>query len=285
MAFVAMTPGYVRDLPHMRTQLPVGALLAKYGAVAIPDTFSLRSFEGANLNQGGSGSCGAAGTSQGLQVATNAAGAPLPFVPSPRGIYGATRAIARARATPQGATLPALSDSGVMPADVMTGLAQWGIRPMQGPTPDGRNYDIWTPSDTSDGSSNVNDEPKLEELETSGLKLIAGEYRIDETSTNLVQLVKQSLFVAKAPVGDGTFVDSQVMNFAAGQIVGPPNTSDPNGGGHWTCIVGYRLEANGDTSFDVVNSWGKDYGDEGHFWASSAWLACCTDLYAWTVKR
>ena len=283
-------PGYRRDPAHRRTQKPVQMHLDKFASQAVPDTFSLRQYECPILDQGRTGSCGAGGTAQGLSVACNAMGSPLGFIPSPEGIYAATRAKERADQTPAGATLPVLTDSGVMPADVMAALVQWGIRPMVGPTPDGRNYDIWSSDDLTAagivGDPNVNDDPKLEELEKSGLKLVTGEYRIDETAPNLDDLVKQTLAVTKAPIGDGTFVDSQVMNFLATSApVGAPNFSDPNGGGHWTCIVGYRLETDGSTSYEVVNSWGKLFGDAGHFWGTSAWLRACTDLYAWTVTR
>ena len=270
--------GYKRDAAHKRTQKPVGALLAGYGSAAIPDTFSLRDQEGAILDQGPTESCGGAGTSGGLQVAANAAGAPLGFVPSPGGIYVSARSIERAAATVPNLSLPPLQDTGVMPADVMTGLALWGIRPMRGPTADGRNYDL--------DENNVNDEPVLDDLETSSMKIIAGEYRIEETSSNLVALVKQSLYVARAPVGDGNFVDSSVMNFTATSApVGTPNYGDPKGGGHWTCIVGYRLEADGTTSVEVLNSWGSSYRDAGHFWGSQSWLESCSDLYSWTLRR
>lgn len=287
--------GYRRDPSYKRRQHDVRLMLAGYGSTAVPDTYSLRPYECPLLNQGQTGSCGAAGTAQGLSVACNVAGQPLGFVPSPDGIYGATRAIERALAHPTGA-LPRLTDSGVMPADVMEALARFGVRPMLGPTPDGRNYDLSSSADLANAppldatkekySPNVNDEPRLEELELSGAKLIAGEYRLNEQDPNLLQLVKQSIFVAKAPVGDGTFVDSQVMDYARSSApVGAPNLSDPNGGGHWTGIVGYRLEADGSTSLEVVNSWGEEYGDAGHFWAQESWLKACTDLYSWTVRR
>ena len=210
-------------------------------------------------------------------------GNPLGFVPSPYTTYTVTRSLERSSSS-----VP-LTDSGAMPSDVMTAVSRYGVRPIQAPTPDGRFSDIWSASDVSGVPNapppNVNSDVDFMDLEQAGQKLVVGEYRIDEVSSDVVTLVRQCLAVGKAPVGIGIFVDSQVMNFGPHSApVGPPNTNDPNGGGHWICIVGYRLASDGTYDWEVCNSWGTGYGDAGHFWAKQEWIKSASDLYGWTVR-
>jgi hypothetical protein len=277
--------GYTPDAPEKRTQKDVRALLAKMGSTALPSAVSYRSNEAPILDQGQTGSCTGHGTAQGIVIGSALQGVPLSFVPSPLTTYGVTRSMERAVNT-----VP-LTDSGAMPSDVMIAVGRYGIRAMQGPTPDGRNSDIWSAVDVAGipnaPAPNVNSEVDFLSLEQAGQKLIVGEYRIDESSSDVVSLVQQCLAVAKAPVGIGIFVDSQVMNFTSTSApVGSPNTSDPNGGGHWICIVGYRPSTvnPGTVDWEICNSWGAGYGDAGHFWAQQSWIQSATDLYGWTVR-
>jgi len=277
--------GYTPDTLDKRTQKDVRAMLAKMGATTLPGTVSYRSNEAAILDQGQTGSCTGHGTAQGIYIGAALQNVPLGFVPSPLTTYGVTRSLERTSNTTP------LTDSGAMPSDVMTAVGRYGVRPMAAPTPDGRNSDIWSAIDVAGvnnaPAANVNSEVDFLTLEQAGQKLIVGEYRIDESASDLVALAQQCLAVGKAPIGVGIFVDSQVMNFTASSApVGPPNTNDPNGGGHWICIVGYRASTMvpGTVDWEIVNSWGDSYGDAGHFWAQQAWIQSASDLYGWTIR-
>jgi hypothetical protein len=273
--------GYKRDLPrHRGMQTDVRAHLNLFGSTIVSDTFSLRTFAAPTFDQNGQGSCGGHGAAQGLSTAAMSlahySGAPLiiPFVPSPRSLYCITRRIELGDPT-----LP-LTDSGIFPTDLMTTASYFGVLPMlTSTTPDGRFSDIW--------DANVNVDPNFAELMTAGMKRQIGEYRIDETQGDFEALVRQTIAVAKVPVGVGIFVDSQVMSFGpSSSPVGAPNTSDPNGGGHWITIDGYTRDPQDASNwiYEVHNSWGSAYGDNGGFRGNSAWLRSASDLIAYTIR-
>lgn len=282
--------GYKRDLPqHRGQQQDVRAHLASFASQAIPDVFSLRSFAAPTEDQGLEGSCGGHGSSQGLATASmslahfNNTPLLIPFTPSQRSLYAVTRRIEI------GDPSIALTDSGVYPTDLITTATYFGVRPMfVAQTPDGRFSDIWDYPDVAPlglRSSNVNDDPNFGDLMTAGLRRQIGEYRIDEGSPDVGLLVRQTIAVAKVPVGVGIFVDSAVMNFTAtSNPVGAPNTNDPNGGGHWITIDGYAKDAIGGWIYEIHNSWGSGYGDNGGFRGNDAWLRAATDLICWTIR-
>ena len=69
-------------------------------------------------------------------------------------------------------------------------------------------------------------------------------------------------------------------------IVPMPDRSEQMVGGHAVCVVGYDSTFNGGDYYEVRNSWGEDWGDQGCFWLPAAYLenpnlACD----AWTVRK
>jgi hypothetical protein len=280
--------GYHRDPEHKRTQIDIRAHLYALKNTTLPDAWSARPYRSRTTDQGQTGSCGGHGAATGLATAAALSTAffggvfTLPFFPSPKGIYAITRSVER-HPNIDGRLDP-LTDSGIMPTDLTTAVSWFGVRAIGATPPDGRFSDVIGPDDQ--GVANVTDEEDFAKLETDGQKIVTGEFRIDENSADLVSLVRQTLYAAKAPVGVGTFVDSQVMGFGpTSAAVGPGNQADPNGGGHWITIDGYRRNpTTGLYEFDVHNSWGDSYGDAGSFWGDEAWLRSATDLIAWTVR-
>jgi hypothetical protein len=259
----------------LRAALPTMLL-----AAALPPSTSLRKWECERMDQGPFGSCTGHGTAQGLAVSCGAAGTPLGFVASPYGIYTNARCMEAA-----GSAAP-LTDSGAMPADVMTGLAQLGVMPIHAPTSDGRYSDV--------DSDDIDAKPTLAQLEAEAQHLVVGEYRIDETSPDAMDQVAAALAGLhggpSCAVGIGVFVDTAFMQWTAKKDAGgnttnpldaPPDQSDPNGGGHWVAVVGYVKTATGYV-FDVVNSWGEAWGDgTGHIQVTDKWLkAAVSDIYA-----
>jgi hypothetical protein len=253
-AFKGHFHGYIPDDASGRYQKPASLLLKASGAVA---QASLVGCEAPILNQGQTGSCGGHGTTQAAYTALNAAGFSPLTVPSPRILYALARIMQRTNAS-QG-----LADSGVMPSDLLTVLRQYGIKPMAPTvTPDGRYSDVWGPGDLTGlplAQPNVNTEPDLLDLETSGLKLLTGEYRIDESDPTLAQQILASVN-AKAPGGVGIFVDSAFMSWdpSTGPIKSI-NLADPQGGGHWLALTyGYTTPA-GVVVLGGPNSWGAEW--------------------------
>jgi hypothetical protein len=276
--------GWVKDASHKRTQKSSYELLGT--SPVVPAASSLEQYEAACLDQGRSGSCGGHGTAQAIFVSCAAARKPLLWTPSPRGVYAITRQIARIQGLPANAPLPVLTDSGVMPADIMTAVT-WGIHKMAAPTPDGRNSDVWSLDDVrglpNAPPANVNDEEDIASFEADALTVVTGEYRILETASDVITQMCAALSGVgtlqngvPCAVGFGGFVDGAVMDWKAGD---PPltkfDTSDPRGGGHWFCKSSYSTgHFNGYVKrvFRVINSWGADYGDRGHFEVTEDWV-------------
>jgi hypothetical protein len=272
--------GYVKDAPHKKTQKDFGAFaIAKgFDAAALPPSASLRAYEPWRMDQGQTSSCTGHGTAAGIYTSCGAAGVAIGFVPSPRGIYANARCVELTSADAP------LTDSGSMPADVMSTIATLGVRAIQAPTSDGRYSDV--------EAGNVNTKPTLGEEESEGLAMIAGEYRIDTSLPGYADLVCGALAgsagTPPATVGIGVFVDSAFENWtpANGPLTAPPNFDDPNGGGHWIFIVGYTTLPTGKRVFDVCNSWGMKWGDgTGHIQIHEDWIAVsCSDCYVLTAK-
>ncbi len=173
------TPGYTPDTPAKRARAKSSRLLLGKEP-PYPAAVSNRQFEKMLLDQGPIGSCGGHGTSHWLQVASGVQGVGLGFVPSPGGVYTTTRCLERV-ALADG-TLPPLTDSGIMPADLVLALSLWGVRPIgelvSDPGGEVRNSDV--------DAANVNDEPDLEELEQEATHLVFGQYRIDERAPDVM---------------------------------------------------------------------------------------------------
>jgi hypothetical protein len=250
---------------------------------------SLESFAPSILDQGSSGAC----TAHSFSVATviaiacaasrGTAPSPLGFVPSPRELYAATRAIARAAATPIGAHEQALGDVGAELPDVATAGREYGLKPMQGPTPDGRNSDVWTPLDVGTAiASNVNDEPDVLGLEAGQTRLVDGEYSIAPATADGPELLAASID-AGIPCWAGGFVDSAFMRLGAGDVMGAPNPNDPNGGGHAFVFPAYRTASTGRLEFRLRNSWGLSWADGGSGWVSEDFVRALWELWPFAV--
>ena len=258
-------------------------IAAALAAAASPASYDLAAAEPPRLDQGQSGSCTAHSFSGSCSTACRQTGNPLPFEPSPRETYAATRGIERAQATAPGVPLPALTDSGAELADVVTAGDTFGIAPMQGPTPDGRNSDIWTAADTTAQPENVNNEPDGDQLEQAGTTIVTGEYMIDPAAPNVSDLAAAAIS-SGYPIYTGFFVDSAFENLQPGQVAQAPKQNDPNGGGHAVFLSGYTTNADGTRTFILTNSWGTSWCDQGRCLVSEAWLKACWELYVMDVQ-
>lgn len=250
-------------------------------ATGLPKSANLSGSMDPPVNQGQSGSCTRGSTSLSWSCAFRAAGKPLGFIPSQRVGYAVTRALERAASTPPGQALPALQDTGAELADVYHADATYGVLPMLvQATPDGRFYDLWTDADTGAGTGNVNDEPGFAQLEQAGTRLVSGPYGIDPTAQNAAASIAAAI-ASGIPVEIAGFVDSAFMSLTKGQVMGAPNQSDPNGGGHAIWLWGYDTMADGSLVFTLRNSWGAGWCDGGNCLVGPAFIASLWE--AWPV--
>lgn len=240
--------------------------LARGVGAPLPDSVDLTPFAPSPLDQNRTSSCVGHATACALATSFARAGAPLGFVPSPHSIYQLALCIDR-----PDPSVP-LVDAGSMPNQAMRGLTEWGIRPMRAPSPQGYNSDC--------DPSNVTDEPKLADLEQDATAVIVGQYEIS-SATEAAQALAAGYAVTVA-----SFVDT------AFEELGPnsppydmPDETDPNGGGHYLFLVGYRHVA-GKLQFRVQNSWGTtQWGDGGRCWVTTNFVNQCSDKYAMSVRK
>ena len=246
--------GYTPDDDHRRKQQKDATL--KFGlSPTVPAQASLAKFRAPIFDQGQTGSCTGHGTAQAVYTSMGAAGTPLPFVPSPDIIYKTARTLERANAS------IALTDSGAMPTDLLTVLRSFGIAPMGPLSPDGRFSDVWGPDDirgiANAPAPNVNVDVSLLNLESSGLRLLTGEYRVSQTGAAFTAQIQASIAGAAAG-GIGIFVDSAFMNWdpSTGPIQ-KINLADKNGGGHWLSLDYFYTDPTLGVIVGGPNSWGQ----------------------------
>lgn len=228
------------------------------------------------LNQGQTNSCPGAGTSALVFVALAAAGEILPFIPSPRGIYGDTRAIEE-----PGTGL--LEDGGADPVDLRDALSSEGVRAMTpAVTPDGRVYDLWGPEDVKGIAGapppNVGDRPTAAEDEASQADLVLGVELVDPAAADFGPHVCASIDVDHAPVGIGIHATPAFEGWGDSFAPGKAPLADVSGvtktDGHWVGIYQYQTLSDGSRIYWIGNSWGTSWGDSGGgIWVTEAWLA------------
>lgn len=207
--------------------------------------------------------------------------------------YDCTREWERGQTTPAGQPLPPLEDNGAELADVVAAAAVFGAAPFAGPSPDGRNSDLWTAADVAGvpnaPPANVNLEADVEQLEGASNDPLSGAYTIDLTASDAVTKAVAAL-TAGFPLYCGFFCDTAFMNLQAFQIAQVPNQQDPNGGGHAVSIVDFRPSKTvpGTYEFLLRNSWGNWAGGnsagDGMVWVSQAFFLAMWECWIWDEK-
>lgn len=240
-------------------------------------------------DQGRSSACTAHAASIGLGATCRARNASLPFVASPWHFYTCSGAIARQSATLIGDP-PPLDDNGRQLADMIKAILVCGVAAMRGPTPDGRNSDVWT-SDDTDGNppGNAAAEPSVQLLEEAADELLGGAHTVDLQAGNALQVCAAAL-----DSGISLYVgfDCGAMYEALhrDQLAQPTPANDPEQGGHCVVVLGYRINAAGQYEWLIRNSWGNgwalppvndnaDNAPTGCVWATSAWLLACWEVW------
>lgn len=242
-----------------------------FRAFAPKGAASLAAFAPSVMDQGDTSSCTGHACAGAIATTFKAQSHPLPFVPSPAGIYTLARSVERSTAvSPRTSTLPRLSDDGAIPMYVWKGIHDWGVRPIKSPTSD-RRYSDAEPR-------TINAEPTFSDLLADRHNVVMGEHRIDSTGAQRVQDFCLALDAGYA-ITFAVFVDTAFENWTGGEPLGLPDTSDPNGGGHYLYAVGYRTDASGKRVLRFRNSWGALWGLSGDGEGNEDFIGATSDAY------
>jgi C1A family cysteine protease len=87
----------------------------------------------------------------------------------------------------------------------------------------------------------------------------------------------KSALSAGIPVCFGTIIYDAVLKTDGVGPIDKPTSSSSYLGGHAMCIVGYEQSSSG-LKFEILNSWGKDWGDGGFGWFTE-------DYIRWSLSR
>ncbi|MEZ5042228.1 MAG: C1 family peptidase [Saprospiraceae bacterium] len=214
-----------------------------YGGSGLPQAYSLEQYAPRRLHQGQQGSC----------VGWASA-------------YGA-RTILQARATGQNPNQTAFSPAylynqihlegcqGAYMLDAMKAMAQNGGVPFN-------DFQYTDQSCSSQPNSGLI--AKGQQFRIKGynrLTLGANNYKVD------IDGIKQNL-AQGAPVVIGMMVGGTFMSRMVGQDTWIPDQRDYSMrgfGGHAMCVIGYDDNREGG-AFQIMNSWGEDWGNRGIFW-------------------
>lgn len=232
--------GWNRQKEDSRDRL----LLASFG---IPETtevaWSLKKFIGGVHNQGHTNACVAHSLASAVGIIENAAG--LKDEPISRRFlyYYARRANSNV-----------ISDSGAYMRKAATALFKFGAPP--------ERAFKWD-------SKRVNEIPPWIAHMRAHSRM-HGEYAFIFSGGDKKLREIMSSICAGYPVAFGTMLHENFARHAEKGLVERPNAAI--GGGHAMLIVGYRTAADGGIEFEVLNSWGKKFGDGGFCWMSEDYM-------------
>jgi len=109
--------------------------------------------------------------------------------------------------------------------------------------------------------SKVNVSPSAKAYrEAWALRGIRGYFKIYDTGFARTEAIRAALAAGK-PVVFGAQIDADFMEMKGPSIVDIPKNGTI--GGHAMCLCGYRLSDAGDYNYRIVNSWSKDWRDDG----------------------
>ena len=255
---------------------------------------SIAAYEALGTDQGPSGSCEGHSGAMGAWMALAASGSPLPWFPSPDGIYRDARCQERSPAAD--GSLPPLTDSGCMTSDVVTIFQTCGLRKMNAPTSDGRNSDV--------DPATVNNEPRLDQLDTEAetpILIDPNAYLVDLTDLQEAFAVIQAALKAKLPVRIDIICDSifqaWFQNYTNGAApISSCNPNDPNAGGHALLLEEALVTSANSITFAGLNSWGAIgapalaptgcINSAGHWQGDANWFKSAVQMVTvWNCSR
>ena len=227
----------------------------------VPTSASMGRFAPAIFDQGQTGSCVGHSRARGIYTARLAAGAPMPFVPSPVDLYRLARCYERDDWS------STIADGGSDPVDTIDAAATFGVRPMGPMARDGRFSDA--------EPETINDMPQFGDLELDREFRLLDDYSITEFGAERIALVCRALS-ANIPVClDVAGGSSAFQSYSSGVLVGSNAPLD-----HYVILLGYETNPGGTITFEGHNSWGTEWGINGTFQAAESVVLKSGDLVA-----
>lgn len=105
----------------------------------------------------------------------------------------------------------------------------------------------------------------------------SGEYAwILDGGTKRVEAIQAAL-AAGYPVSFGTLVTKRFLNCDSGEPIDKPSSGEETLGGHALLIIGYKQDVDG-VLFEVLNSWGTDWGQGGFCWMTEDYIKWALSL-------
>lgn len=261
---LSMHTGYILD-PEGHKVTSYRIMKGRLPLTAIPGAFSLEQWLPPVFDQGQTSSCTGHATSGALATTFAANGAPLPYVPSMKGIYHGGLAIDR---VPENDSdpLPPFTDDGAAANQVLRGINEFGIRPMGKASPDGRFSDC--------DPKTINHEDDFGELERE--IPVIGSYRVDSRGKAFVEDVVHAI-VNGSGVTFATLVSKAVEDWTTKK--GPIGRITKPDGWHYLFAFGYWTRPDGSRIIRFRNSWNATWGDRGNGEGDEAFMSGWRDTY------
>lgn len=248
--------GWKPDAPDSRDY----AAHALFGApLNLPSESSLKDFVDGVNDQDVTSSCVAQAITKALTIRLAKLGLPAPPF-SVLGLYAPAR---RRSAGPA----EKLRDDGTFPRDAMSTVADIGAA-----------LEATWPFDPA----KVDEDVPLDVFMEASKFVVFGWWRIYASGASRSAAIAQAISNGY-PVVFGADLWESFFDYSGGTIAAPGPGS---AGGHMMTIVGYRTRRDGAREFQVLNSWGTTWGEQGFCWLHEDVLADarCSDFYVIQVQ-
>lgn len=214
-----------------------------FSAAPLPASASLRGHVVEVLDQKQTSACVAHSITQAIRTSLSIHGVKAPSLPSRLFVYY----VARAESGDEHV------DGGTMISSGIDALSKMGF-------PEEAQWPF------TDDEAVVNAPPSWEAFRSAAdQRWLKGAYRITSTGAQRVHDVKAAI-ASGMPVMFGTDVDDAIFDLKKGDVWG--GCAGTIAGGHAILITGYQPGA-----FEICNSWGPTYCDDGFFLAAEAAIA------------
>jgi hypothetical protein len=226
-------------------------------AGALPVSVSLKSQVLAGpgiLDQGQTGSCTGHAVAGAITTRFQIAASPIRLV-SPVGCYTVGRLIDLVP-NPDG-SMPALTDDGAEPSQVVRGVSEWGVT----------SATTW--GDYPADPATINNLPTFADLEATTEFELQGAYFLNSTGDAFV-IDLMTAIAAGYPVTHALCASDPTFENYTGGVLGAMNgTLD-----HYNYVVGYAWDGSDPDSIvvEAVNSWGPSWGEQGFYRADRAFV-------------
>lgn len=132
--------------------------------------------------------------------------------------------------------------------------------------------------------SRVDKAPTNDEILLASENQVSGFFEIEGEGEHVAQQMACTLMVGH-PIIAAFWLGPEYRSMEPGQIARVPGS---RWGLHAQLIVGFRTSVQGELEFLIRNSWGPEWGDSGHIWASQSYVCdprYVFDRYAFVTNK